>query len=209
MGVSFGSFVLWSTGGHCCIFRPWSPWPPRPSPPPSFSGSVSLPAVFVVSASPGLVVCLLPGGALCRPPRGALSSGLSVAAWPLWFAFSGWALSSGWGGCPLGVLAVGPAGVARSLAWLGGGAPWWSGCVASRVCGCVSCLPPPPLVGGFVLVGQRGPCGLVGQFPVRRAVGFPPLPVVFFWGGASPLPPSALPRPMHALVGERRGQLAR
>ena len=148
-----------------------------------------------MSASPWLLVCCFPGGGLCPAGRGGLSSSPSMAAWPLWFAFSVWGLSSG---CSLGVIAVGSVGVAPGLAWLQDCPLRWGGCVASWCCGCLSCLPQPPLVDGFVLVWRRGPLGLVRQFPVRAWVGFPPVPVVLIWGGVClflPLP--SLGRCMH------------
>ena len=187
---------------------------PLGCPPPPFffavCGSVSLPAVLVVSTAPWLVVCLFPGRGLCRPLRDGLSSDSSVAPWPLWSAFSGWGLSPCWAGWSPSVLAVGPVGVARGLAWLGGCPPWWNGCVVSGFCGCLSCLPLRPLVGGFVLVGRRGlPLFLVAAVSCWYVGGVSPPPCCFFLGGGLPLPPSALPGPVHALVGERRDLLAR
>ena len=148
-------------------------------------GSVFLPAVLAVSAAPWLVVRLSLGAGLCRPVRGGLSSGPPVAPWPLWSPFSGWGLSPAWAGWSLGVLAVGPVGVARGLAWLGGCPPWWGGWVASRFCGCLSCLPPLPLVGGFVLVGRKGLTLWLVPAVSCSYLGAPPPLLVFFWGGVA------------------------
>ena len=136
-------------------------------------------AVLVVSASSWSVACLFPGRGVCRRVRGVSSSGPSVAAWSLWGTFFGCA-SLSWAGWSLGVLSVGPVGSAHGGAWLGGGAPRWSGCLASRLCSFPSCFPPVPLA-GCALMGWRGPLGgflFVGG-------GFPPFLVIFFREGVA------------------------
>ena len=198
--VALGSFVLRSAGGRCCLFRPWSPCSLLP--PPSF---FFLPAVLAVSAYPWSVACLLPRGGLCGRVRGIwffpARQWLRGRGGPLCLAGrpSGRAgvlsvsyrrapcvspvVSPGWGGCP----------------------PRWSGCVALQLCGCFSCFPQLSLPGGCALVGRRG---LYGCFVFVGGWGFPPS-LSSFLGSGFPVPPSALPGPAHALVGERRGQPAR
>ena len=117
MGVVLGSVVLWYTGSHYRLFRPWSPWSPLSPSPSSFF--LSFCAVLVVSALPWSVACLFPGGAVCWRVRGVSSSGASLAAWSSLAAFSGRA-SSGPAGWSLGVLSVGPMGAALGVAWLQG-----------------------------------------------------------------------------------------
>ena len=176
VGVALGSFVLRASGGRYYLVRLCSPWSPLP-PPLFFFCSPSLPAVLVVSGSPWSMTRFFPGGGLCRRFWGVFSFSLSVAAWPWWSAFSGWA-SSGRAGWSLGVLSVGPVGVARGVAWLYGGLPARrNGCVASWLCGRLSCFPPLPLAGGCALVGWRG---LHGCFLLVGGWGFAPSLLFFF-----------------------------
>ena len=74
--------------------------------------------------------------------------------------------------------------------------PRWSGCVASRLWGCLLCFPPLPLAGECALVGWGGQYGC---FLFVRGPGFPSSLWFFFGGGGfacSPLLPS-LDRRMH------------
>ena len=65
------------------------------------------------------------------------------------------------GGWSCGVLSVGPSGAARGVAWLGVYPPRWSGCLASRLCGCFFfglCIPglPPGCYGAPCVVAYKG-----------------------------------------------------
>ena len=142
--------------GHFRLFLPWPLWS---SPLPFCFCSDFLPAVLVVSASLWTVVCLFPGEGLCRCVQGVLCSGLLVAASPWWSAFSGSAPS----GLSLGVLSVGPVGVAGGVTWLGrvprlgGVGAWLRGFFAVSPAFLRS-----PWLAGSALVGLRGlPCWFV------------------------------------------------
>ena len=173
VGVGLGSFVLRSTGGRCCLFWPWSPW--LPLPPPLFF----LLAVLVVSASPWSVACLFPGGGLCGHVRGVFFFGpvggcVAVVVRFFWLALVG---LRGWS---LSVLSVCPLGVARGVAWLGvlpASVEWVRGLPVVWLFLLLSSAPP-----GW-RVCASGVQRAVRLFPVRRLVGFPRFPVVFFPGG--------------------------
>ena len=177
-----GVLRLWLSVLFCCgplvATVAFSDCPPLP--PPFFLGPTPLLAVLAVSASPWLVVCLFLGGGLCWPIWLGLSRGPSVAVWPLWFAFSGCGLSSGWVGCSLGVLAVCDMGVAGVLEWLGSCLPWWSGCVASPFCGFPSRPLPPPSMAGSSWWGGEGALAWSGSFPLLRRWRFTPSLLVLF-----------------------------
>ena len=146
--------------------------PPGPSPPPLL---LFFFAVLVVSASLWSLGCLFPGRGVCRRVRDFFSSGLSVAAWSLWAAYSGWA-SSGLVVWSLAVLIVGPLGVANGVAWRGGLPPSMES-VCGFAVGWPSLLLSSDLSGWRVCT--RGVERAARLFPVRDWVCFPPFPVVF------------------------------
>ena len=186
MGVALGFFVLLSTVGLCCLTGrgPLGPAHPLLLPLP-FLFSLCFPAggPFCVRVP---VVCLFPVGGLCRRVRGVLSSGPLVAACRWRSAFSGLALSGRAGRSP-GVLSVGPVGVARVVAWLGGfpaSVEWVRGFAVVW----------PSLLLSSVPLGLRVcPSGVErapslacsSSFLFVCGWDFPPFPVVYFCGGSA------------------------
>ena len=128
---------------------------------------------------------------VCPPAFGGVHAGVSGVSFPpvgccsrLRVPGFGWVVL--W--CSFG----GPRGYRLWCCLAGGSARLlWSGCAVSRLC---ICLLPPSFF-------------FVGAFLVWR--GFPPFCAVclslLFWGGGSPVPPSAFPGLVQALVGIRCG----
>ena len=118
-------------------------------PPPFFCGSVSLPAVLVVSASLWLVDCLFPGGGLSRlselvfllarrQPCGRCGPPSLAAAWL-------WAGRVGVLGSYLWVLCVSPLV-----------SPGWGIARLTRLVAWLRCFVAAPMTGGIALVGSTG-----------------------------------------------------
>ena len=135
----------------------------HPFPPLSFF----LPVVLVVSPSGWLMACLFPAGGVC----GRVKVVFILVRW--WLCCRGDAFSLALRRRALGVLSVGPAGVASCVAWprgvarFGGVAVWPGGCVAV----CPAFLAPP----GWQVCAS-GVERAVQVFPVRWLVEFTPFP---------------------------------